>query len=74
MEYAPEREFSRAIWRTVGVYHSMASRFERGPCYRHFECAPPGDDAIKHAGLEELVRIVYQARHHAPRNEYRRFD
>lgn len=49
------------------------SRSGRWP-FRHFECTGPVDDAIKLVGLEELVRNVYQARHHAPGNECARLD
>ena len=46
----------------------MALHFERG-FHRHFECKSSEGDARKHLGLAELVRNVYQARHHAPSSE-----
>jgi glucans biosynthesis protein len=73
-EYVGHRELCLELWRTVAVCHRMASHFERGLTSRHFECTGVGDDAIKRVGLEELVRNVYQARHHAPSNECPRFD
>jgi glucans biosynthesis protein len=73
-EYRLVGELRRPLWRTVAVCHPIASRFERGPSRGHFAYTLTDDDAIKRVGLEELVRNVYQARHHAPSNECTRFD